>query len=115
MIYLIFTLINLSIYELNYHDFDAFNGINIFFFGRNEFQKLSFIRQIIIGYFGTFVIACIYIFLNKIKTMREQRDLLNKRRPCINTVILIYDDNKSKIEEKKISFFYNNYNFWMGF
>ena len=100
LLYLLFKLINLSIYELN--DYGVFNGIKIFDFIDGDYLNYTFIRQFIIGYFGTFIFSCIFLFINKIKTILEQRKS-NKGRTSANEVILIHEDNK-EIIEKKISF-----------
>ena len=99
LIYLLFKLINISIYELNFYD--VFNGIKIFFFDDSKIQNYAFIRQFIIGYFGTFIFSCIFVVLNKIKTCIE-----NKKRTSANEIILIHEGNKEITDQKNISFLF---------
>ena len=103
LIYLLFKLINISVYELNFYD--VFNGIKIFFFDDSKIQDYSFIRQFIIGYFGTFIFSCIFVVLNKIKACIENKKSSNKERTSANEIILIHEGNKEIIDQKNISFF----------
>ena len=101
LFYLFLSLLNQGLYGLNY--FNYFNTMKLtFFVDENEnFTNYYFIRKIIINYLGTFILACISVIYDKIKTKRE---LKNASLRNSNHIIIIQEGNKN--EENKISFLF---------
>ena len=110
LLYLLFYILNYCIYDLNYYD--MFEGIKFFTFKDNnynnpEFMKFTFIRQIIIAYFGNFILSCISMIYNKIKIYRESKKTVKKGTPSFTgtSITLIHDENYEN-ETKVISYFF---------
>ena len=99
--YFIFEMINNFTYGLNYYG--QFNQIKVIFFDNQKLRPYSFIRQRIVGYFGTFVLPCISMVYDKIKNNSEQKDVLKLEKG--NTIVLVHEHDKQN-EENKISLFF---------
>ena len=106
--FFIFTIIYTSLKELNYYD--MFKGIKFPFYEDekdttkfSKFYDYSFVRQVIIGYLGTFILACISVMYDKAKNKREMKNKSN--RETRNTIQLIHENNKEN-EEQNISFYF---------
>ena len=101
LLYILFKLINSCFYGLNYYDF--FIEIKFIIIESDvSFSNYDFIRNTIISYLGTLIIAYISVICNKIKNKLENRRTINQERVSRNPIILIHSGNE---EEKNISFF----------
>ena len=100
--FFIFTIINATLKEINYYD--MLKGIQYPFYRTYlNYDQYSFIRQVIFGYFGTFILACISVLYDKKKNNREMKNKSDKETR--NTIQLIHESNKEN-EENNISFYY---------
>ena len=88
----------------NAEDQAVANGDSAFY--NIGFEEYDFIRQMVIAYFGTFILSCIFLICHKIKIKREEKKEKNKGRlsSTENPIILIHEGIEN--EEKRISFFY---------
>ena len=110
LLYILFALINICLYNLNYYD--VFKGIKLLWFDlfkidKTEFVNYSFIRQIIFSYFGTFILAGFSLIYEKIKTNREKRNKSKEKRPSTIAITLIHEEHKEIMQgENRISLIY---------
>ena len=102
LFYLFLSMLNQGLYGLNY--FSYFNLIKFtFFVDENlDFIKYYFIRKIIFSYFGTFILACISVIYDKIKTKREIKDATLRNS---NHIIIIHEGNNENVEQKNTFLF----------
>ena len=102
LFYLFLSMLSQGLYGLNY--FSYFNLIKFtFFVDENlDFIKYYFIRKIIFSYFGTFILACISLIYDKIKTIREIKDATLRNS---NHIIIIHEGNNENVEQKNTFLF----------
>ena len=104
--FVLFIIIYNSLKELNYYD--MLKGIKYPFFKYKnieftKFDNYNYIRLVIVGYFGTFILACISIIYDKIKNKRE---IKKKPEKEIRNYMQLIHENNQENEERNISFFF---------
>lgn len=91
--YILFSLINTSLIEMNYYN--ALNGIEIIHNGKLKDYKL--IHQIFSCYFGTFIYSLIFYKIEERKYNNTPQIIIERETQVINN--LIYEDNKEQINK----------------